>query len=481
MRNYLFSALAFLLFAGANLQAQTCPEPTNIQINRTSDSSATIYGSGSDLFDLYIKPAGDPAPTATTPPRTGFNDLTFPYTSNVLGAQFGYDIYVRSQCADSTSAWTGPFYLAPYVACDLPADLQVVRTSDVSATFTTAETEGVYDYYAVAEGGVAPAGVHTGPNSHGRNDIQLPHERNDLNPNLAYDIYFRMQCSQTQVTEWVGPFNLPLYEEPAPICEAPSNIVVTRDSPTTASVDGADASFVYQGTANLAGNPIRPYPMYGMDAISMPHTQGQLNPDFAYDVWFRTVCGDGTFSEWVGPYYVPVYEEPAPVCVAPENVVLTRTSHSTATFDGADPSFTYQGSANRAGKPLRPYPMYGMEGMTIPHTQTGLNAAFDYDVWLRTECPDGTFTEWTGPFYLPTYGAPVARTTVVTPNPTTGMVRFEGFDAVSAQVINFAGRTEATLNVVNNEINISNLTPGNYVINAVDAKGNVQSFKVVKK
>ena len=118
--------------------------------------------------------------------------------------------------------------------------------------------------------------------------------------------------------------------------------------------------------------------------------------------------------------------------------------------------------------------------MTFPHTQTGLVAAFDYDVWFRTDCGDGTYSDWIGPFYLPTY-ASGARLATVTPNPTNGLIRFENFDAVSAQVVNFTGRAQATLNVVNNEINISNLTPGNYVINAVDAKGNVQSFKVVKK
>ena len=217
MKNYLFSALAFTLFAGANLQAQTCPETTNIQINRTSDRSATIYGSGSDLFDLYIKPAGDPAPSATTPPRRGFNDLTFPYTSNVLGAQFGYDLYVRSQCADGTSAWTGPFYIAQYEACETPTDVEITRTSDTTANFTSSDSQGLYDYYVTLEGGNGPAGISTGPNANGRNDVQWPHERTDLNPAFAYDVWFRKQCNVSQVSEWVGPITICLlYTSPSP-------------------------------------------------------------------------------------------------------------------------------------------------------------------------------------------------------------------------------------------------------------------------
>lgn len=93
-------------------------------------------------------------------------------------------------------------------------------------------------------------------------------------------------------------------------------------------------------------------------------------------------------------------------CTVPTNVTLTRISHTMAKFEGANPNFNYQGSANRAGRPLRPYPMYGMDNMTVPHVQDRLVPAFDYDVWLRTICGDGTYSDWSEAFYLPRFEGP---------------------------------------------------------------------------
>ncbi|MDO5655721.1 MAG: T9SS type A sorting domain-containing protein [Flavobacteriaceae bacterium] len=479
MKNYLLSALAFTLFASAGVQAQNCAEPTNIQIQRTSVTHATINGTGSDLYDLYIKPAGDPAPTAATAPRPGFNDLAFPYTSNVLLGAFGYDLYVRSQCADGTSAWTGPYYIAPYVACEAPADVNVVRTGHETAEFTSADTEGIYDYYVVLEGGIAPAGNWTGPNHNGRNDVQWPHQRTDLVASFSYDVYFRKQCNVSQVSEWTGPFTIPLYEEPAPVCNAPEGVTLTRTSDTTATVDGADPAFTYQGTANRAGRALRPYPMYGMEAMTMPHTQENLVAAFDYDVWFRTDCGDGLFSEWAGPFYLPVYEE---IVTCDPNEIhfnVVRTGPREVRITSTDTEGIYDFRAGSHGAPFSSASIH-IDNISLPFVQEGLNEFRTYDYWVRKSCPAGGTSEWMGPYTINLH-EDITESAKVSPNPTHGLVKFEGFDAVSAQVMNYTGRTMTTLNVVNGEINISNLTPGNYVINAVDAKGNVKSFKVVKK
>src|SRR5690554_2059624 len=69
-------------------------------------------------------------------------------------------------------------------------------------------------------------------------------------------------------------------------CDVPYNIEITRISGTSAMVDAGNKVWTYQGTANRTGRPLRPYPMYGMNAMSMPYTHTALVPAFEYDVWF---------------------------------------------------------------------------------------------------------------------------------------------------------------------------------------------------
>lgn len=69
----------------------------------------------------------------------------------------------------------------------------------------------------------------------------------------------------------------------------------------------------------------------------------------------------------------------------------------------------------------------------------------------------------------------------INPNPTTGLIKIEGIDAESIQVIGITGKTELTTRVTNNELNLSKLTPGQYVIQAIDDEGKVHSSKVIRK
>lgn len=481
MKNYLFSMLAFL-FAGVSMQAETaaCGAPTNVQIQRISDSSAIIDADGGSLYDIYINVPGGYTPTASTGPNHGLNDLTFPYTSNILNAQFGYHIWVRSQCSGETSAWVGPFVVDQFDAsCTVPSNILINRTSDTEATMTA--DAGIYDIYLVAEGNAGPSDVFTGPNVYGDNDVDLstPYTRTDLAANVAYDVYFRTQCNASQVSEWVGPYNIPVYSAP---CDTPMNVVVTRTSDTSATITADDLSGTYDIYAvkhGVAGPGVNDGPNgYGANDVSFPLSRSPLAPTIDYDIYVRMDCGNGDTSEWVGPFYLPLY---SPACVAPNasDVILTRTSSTSATIDGLSNDFTYQGTANRPGRPLRPYPMYGMDNMSMPYTQTVI-AGFDYDFWLRTDCGDGTFSDWTGPMYLANFNAP-AKSMSLYPNPAVALVRIEGTQAVSVQVIGMSGKVELSTKVVNNEINLDGLAPGQYIIQATDAQGNVTTSKLMKK
>ncbi|MDO5655191.1 MAG: GEVED domain-containing protein [Flavobacteriaceae bacterium] len=169
-------------------------------------------------------------------------------------------------------------------------------------------------------------------------------------------------------------------------------------------------------------------------------------------------------------------------CEAPTGVTVTRLSDTTATFTADDTTARYQGSANRAGRPLRAYPMYGMEDIRTGHIQQALVPSFDYDIWFRTSCPGGTFSEWVGPFYLPMYNGAAARTEIaLTPNPTYGIVQIAKVESKTIEVYDMNGAKLMQINTSNNQFDITELPTGKYNLRIIDTDGNAHFEQVIKK
>ncbi|MDG4951355.1 thrombospondin type 3 repeat-containing protein [Weeksellaceae bacterium KMM 9724] len=174
-------------------------------------------------------------------------------------------------------------------------------------------------------------------------------------------------------------------------------------------------------------------------------------------------------------------------CDIPTGVVLNRLSDTTADFIADNWTWHYQGSANRAGRPLRPYPMYGMNDMSIeggtPYVQHRLIPAFDYDIWLRTICPEGGYSAWVGPIYLPRFNALQARKTidlVVVPNPTKDYIKLEKVKAIRIAVYDAYGKFIFQSEVIDNHVDLRQLQTGTYLIKVWDRENNVYLAQVIK-
>ena len=164
-------------------------------------------------------------------------------------------------------------------------------------------------------------------------------------------------------------------------------------------------------------------------------------------------------------------------------VELVRTSDTTSTFNAGNSVWHYQGSANRAGRNLRPYPMYGMNDMSLPHTQYALIPVFDYDVWLRTICEDGSFTSWTGPYYLPTFemDSRVDLSMNLSPNPSSSIVKISKINAKLIEVYNMNGTLLKTFTNSDNQFDLTGLPTGKYNLRVIDAEGNNHYDQIIKK
>lgn len=93
-----------------DVRVLTCPQPTALQVlerTMTTAKLAWTEAGTAPSWEVYVVPAGQPAPTATT---DGEDAATNPYVVTNLQPGKQYQYYVRSICSTTDkSRWSGPF------------------------------------------------------------------------------------------------------------------------------------------------------------------------------------------------------------------------------------------------------------------------------------------------------------------------------------------------------------------------------------
>ena len=101
-----------LLYTGStNCTPPACPAPTALTVSNISTSGAVLgWASVESFFDIYVVPAGSPAPTSGSAPTA--DNVGNPYTWSDGTTNTSYDWYVRADCeageGTGQSDWTGP-------------------------------------------------------------------------------------------------------------------------------------------------------------------------------------------------------------------------------------------------------------------------------------------------------------------------------------------------------------------------------------
>src|SRR5690606_23445382 len=95
------------------VETPNCLQPSNLNASAIMATSADLGWTENNTppattWDVYVVPAGDPAPTSTTVP-TDAGVTANPYNKTGLTANTAYEFYVRTDCGSGTSFWVGPF------------------------------------------------------------------------------------------------------------------------------------------------------------------------------------------------------------------------------------------------------------------------------------------------------------------------------------------------------------------------------------
>ena len=120
-------------------------------------------------------------------------------------------------------------------ACPSPSNLAVSNVNDVQAqiSWDSNGTEAEWEVYVQPEGLPAPVGA--GDTQYNHTATASPYTVTGLTPAIAYQYYVRAVCSDSQQSEWVGPFDFTTMCSFENLCE----YTITLSNDTTFGVGGS--------------------------------------------------------------------------------------------------------------------------------------------------------------------------------------------------------------------------------------------------
>jgi large repetitive protein len=265
----------------------------------------------------------------------------------------------------------------------------------------------------------------------------LPYTAEGLTANTDYKYFVRSRCGTDGTSEWIGPFFFTT-AAPGETCQAalPVDALPFNDSGNTGayadfyegdpcgSTGGASGylegnNVIYAYTAAVSGNisitvsgftGINPYSgvfIYtSCDDIGNMCNASAINDFSAAPLVinpFAVIAGNTYYiviatPNWYGestPYNLVIQEE---YCMPPTGITVgaaTETSVPlTWTEQATAIAWEYAVTMPGAGFPVGA----GTATTTAAHTETGMQAGDLRDFYVRSDCGDGTFSSWAGPF-----------------------------------------------------------------------------------
>ncbi|PIB33135.1 hypothetical protein BFP78_02430 [Gaetbulibacter sp. 5U11] len=372
----------------------SCPEPLAVVATATGDSTADITwdaGATETEWQIWVQPVGTGEPT-TDGVVTSSNA---PYPATGLTPSTAYEVYVRSNCGtDGYSVWVGPVNFttlntpppAPVgVTCasgtstfifteDFGNDTNYVPSGWTGTAFT--DTNGDWDITTVNGNSTG-----TGPNItwDGNAGTHLEYEGSGNTTNVASAITPAIDLSTAvdgaELSFWMHAFG--------------DNMGTLNIGVSTSQTGPFTSEYTwtgdYQTTADEAWVPIG----VNLDAylgqviyieISYVGTGDIFESDMAIDQVRVEACGN--------------------FCIAPSNITATSITETSA-----DISWTSNGTETEWNYVLQPagtgIPTSGTLVTTTTISETGLNPATDYEIYIQSVCGANTST-WAGPFTFST-------------------------------------------------------------------------------
>ncbi|WP_111660944.1 choice-of-anchor L domain-containing protein, partial [Olleya aquimaris] len=369
-----------------------CVAPTGLMVDAVTDTTADISwtaNSGETAWEIVVQPAGTGVPTG---PGTAIT--TNPYTAMGLNATTAYEVYILADCGNGMSVWAGP---VNFITLNTPPPPPVgVTCASGGSTFIFTESFG-------NDTNTDPSGWTGTGFGGGNGDWDITAESANsggTGPNITWDgnpgmhLEYEASGNATDIASAISPaIDLTPAVDGAELSfwmhafgdDIGTLNVGVSTSPTGPFTTEFTWSGDYQSTADEAWVPI---------GVNLDAYLGQvIYVEFSYG-------GAGTGFEGDMSIDQVRVETCGSFCIAPTN--LTATS---ITETSADISWTPSGPETQWNYVIQPagtgVPTSGTTVSTTTVSETSLNPATDYEVYVQAIC--GTDTSvWAGPFNFST-------------------------------------------------------------------------------
>lgn len=319
MKKTLLILMSFLIISCSSDDSGNGNSLEVTSFNIQQESSQIIFGYTANEEVLYYEITYDYASSNYNPNSQENTNYTFS-TSDLNSTQKSiqelslypsesYVFYVRAVGNNNVrSKWFGPKSLSINSFCEEPYD--VVFSGYVS--WETYNNQTSSSYFQV-QYGLQGFEVGTGATIQTSDQSTVYTSGLVLEQGNVYDVYVRSFCNNSLGwSNWVGPVSY-FAENNSNVCVTPHNLGYHTEynwlgQPIGANISWNDIGNNRSYEFNLVGNDQSPESI----AIGSRNDGGTqitytgLTPGYQYHFYVRTVCADGSRTDWVGPLNVVI-------------------------------------------------------------------------------------------------------------------------------------------------------------------------------
>lgn len=298
LKSITFLALVFVGLSGCTkddpdtIDNPSCPTPSLVVDANFEGNGFSFYSSTSGnygFFEVQYGPNGFSLGNGTVSTISTSGSIT-----NLTNG--AYDVYLRGNCGGyDWSNWDGPRSVlitnGNSSTCSEPYNLS---TSYINFDYMLNWNENSGDNYYELE--VGPSGftqgsgvMHTVNESFFREGV--------FTQGITYDFYVRANCGGSDWSTWAGPSSF-VAEHNANRCLPPLGVIADRNGSSISieiqpngesrhEINFNSTSFNDESNIHLVDQ---------INSTFSPFTAGQT-----YYVWVRSVCNDGSRTDWIGP------------------------------------------------------------------------------------------------------------------------------------------------------------------------------------
>ena len=338
----------------------TCYEPLNVTVTSITATDATFTWNGNaSSYNVEIVTAGT-APTGT-PTASG---VSSPYTTSNLMSNTDYGFYLQSDCGGGDlSTWSGPYGFT--TACGV-FNLPVCENFDTTPTGTSS-SPNTPNCWSFIDSGLGYGYVST------TNDKSAPNSFYMYNSSDSSGDYILISPEINNVSN--GNSRIDFWVDGS----SGQDLIIGTMS------DAADANtFTAIQTVTLATSSLENYTINipsGTDSyVALKHGQ------------------TGTFD---GYYFDDICIEAIPSCLAPDNLMASNITTTTADLAWTENGTTAIWNVEVVTAGSTPTGTPSASGVSNPYSATSLMSGTDYEFYVQADCGGSTST-WAGPFAFTT-------------------------------------------------------------------------------